>query len=178
MENTQPGDGARWFALTVRHQHERQTAEWLAANGWETMVPLYRARRNWSDRVKELELPLFAGYVLCRFALAEKIRVLNTPGVARVVGFGGAPVPLADREIDELRIAMSSKQPLRPWPYLKTGDKLRIERGPLRGLEGTLLQDDGAWRLVVGIELLQRAMAVEVAPDMIAPLRAVGARAA
>lgn len=169
-----PGDGAaRWYALTVRHQHERRTAQALATSGWETLVPLYRTKRRWSDRVKEIDLPLFAGYVLCRFERTDRIRVEDTPGVARIVEFGGQPAALSEREVADIRAVASSKLPLTPWPYLQEGDRVRVDRGPLKGLEGTLVRHRDPWRLVVGVELLQRAIAVEVDPTMLTPLRAI-----
>ena len=82
-------DHAKWYALTVRYQHERQTEKALQSKGLETLVPLYRSRRQWSDRVKDVELPLFAGYVLCRFALSQRMPVLDTPGVAKIVRIWG-----------------------------------------------------------------------------------------
>ncbi|HXP85262.1 MAG TPA: transcription termination/antitermination NusG family protein [Bryobacteraceae bacterium] len=162
---------ARWFALTVRHQHERQTARSLDWKGLETLVPCYPTSHRWSDRVKEVETPLFAGYVFCRFELRERIRVLNTPGVARIVGFGGAPAALQDEEIGGIQAALQSRLRLWPWQYLRAGDQVRIERGPLRGVQGTLLREPEGLRLVIGVELLRRAVAVEVDPEMIAPLR-------
>lgn len=82
-----------WFALTVKHQHERSVAGALASHGVDTFVPLYCARRRWSDRVKELDAPLFPGYVFGRFGDGDRVRVLRTPGVGRIVGFGGSPAP-------------------------------------------------------------------------------------
>lgn len=173
-ENSRPSGAARWFALTVRHQHERQAEQALGWKGLETLVPCYTEKRRWSDRVKELETPLFAGYVFCRFEPREKVRVLNTPGVGRIVGFGGAPAPLEDEEIGGIRAAVESGLPLWPWRLLHAGDKVRIERGPLRGVQGTLLREPEGLRLVVGVELLQRAVAVKLDPQMIAPLRVSG----
>jgi transcription termination/antitermination protein NusG len=163
-------DPVQWFALAVRHQHERQTERLLKFKGLETLAPSYRTERSWSDRVKEIELPLFAGYIFCRFSTVEKIRVMNTPGVVKVVGFGGSPMPVHGHEIREIQRLAESGLSLRPWPYLKAGDRVRVERGPLRGIEGTLLREKDGARLVVGVELLQRAVAVELAADMIVPL--------
>ena len=164
-------NGGRWYALTVRHQHERQTALALGSKGFETLVPCYPARRRWSDRSKEVETPIFPGYVFCRFALHQKIRISNTPGVAKIVSFGGAPAPLPDEEVGNIRAALDSRLPLWPWQYLRAGDQVRIERGPLRGVQGRLLREPDGLRLVIGVELLQRAVAVEVEPRMIVPLR-------
>lgn len=166
-----PG-GARWFALTVRHQHEKQTAKALDWKGLETLVPCYPASHRWSDRVKEVETPLFPGYVFCRFEPREKIRVLNTPGVARIVGFGGAPAPLPDEEMSGIQAALRSRLRLWPWQHLHVGDPVRIERGPLRGIQGTLLREPDGFRLVIAVELLRRAIAVELDPLMIAPVSA------
>ena len=162
-----------WYALTVRHQHERQTEQSLQYKGWETLVPLYLKRTHWSDRIKEVQCPLFSGYVLCRFAPGDRIRILDTPGVARIVGFGGVPALIEAQEIEEIRVVMASALPVRPWPYLKAGDRVRVERGPLRGVEGTLLQAKSRLRLVIGVTLLQRSLAVEVDQEMIVPVTTI-----
>jgi len=165
-------DSSGWYALTVRHQHERQAERALKYQGWETLVPVYRQRTRWSDRMKEVEWPLFSGYVLCHFPLDQRIRVLDTPGVAKIVGFGGVPAAIEAREIEEIRRVVASQLPVWPWPYLKAGDRVRVESGPLRGIEGTLLKSPGSLRLVIGVELLQRSLAVEVDPDMVVPVKA------
>ncbi len=165
----------RWYALTVRHQHERQTEKALRSKGLETLVPLYRSRRQWSDRVQELDLPLFAGYVMSRFALNQRIAVLSTPGVASIVGFGGKPAPLDDAEIAAIARLLESKLALAPWPYLKPGDRVRVEHGPMRGLSGTLLRTKEGLRLVIGVDLLQRSVAVEVDRAWVVPERVIRA---
>jgi len=167
-----PGaDGRQWFALTVKYQHERRVESVLSANGVDTFLPLYRARRQWSDRSKDLEAPLFPGYVFGRFHLDDRTRIVTTPGVARIVGFAGLPAAVTEQEIEGVRAALASKLPVGPWPYLlKAGDRVNIVRGPLRGLEGTLLREGSCLRLVLGVELLQRSLAVEIDPDMIGPI--------
>jgi transcription antitermination factor NusG len=160
----------RWYALTVPYQHERQTEKALQSKGLETLVPLYRSRRQWSDRVKDVDLPLFAGYVLCHFDLSDRIQVLDTPGVAKIVGFGGTPAALEDSEMAAIQRVVAAKLPLAPWPYLKAGDRVRVEHGPMRGLEGALLRTKDALRLVIGVELLQRSITVEVEREAIVPI--------
>lgn len=157
-----------WFALTVRHQHERRVEGALAAAGVDTFLPLYRTRRRWSDRVKDLDAPLFPGYVFGRFPWIDRARVLRTPGVARIVGFSGAPAPVPEPELENIRRALASRLPLGPWPFLKSGDRVRVEQGPLRGLEGTLLRERTGMRLVLSVELLQRSLAVELDATMVA----------
>ncbi len=168
-------DLPRWYALVVRHQHERRLEPVLREKNLETLVPLYRSRRTWSDRTKQIDLPLFAGYVFCRFAYSQRVPVLNTPGVQKIVHFGGSPVPVEPNEVTQLRMVMQSRLPVSPWPYLKPGDMVRVERGPLSGVMGTLLRERDSLRLVIGVEMLQRSIAVELDPDMIVPLRALRA---
>lgn len=173
--HVEQGDGEQdqrdWYALTVKHQHERTVASGLEASGFAALLPLYKTLRTWSDRTKHLESPVFAGYVFAHFSHVDRVRVLRIPAVRNIVGFGGAPARLAPRELADIRAAVESKLPLRPWPYLKEGDRVRVERGPLRGVEGTLLQERDCLRLVIGVEILQRSVAVEVSPEMIVPLR-------
>ncbi len=161
----------KWYALAVKHQHECRIEAGLQWKKLETLVPLYRTRRRWSDRMKEMDLPLFAGYVFCRFPYEERVGVLNTPGVKGIVGFGGRPAPIQDDEISAIQAVLRSKLPVRPWPYLKPGDRVLVERGPLRGLEGTLLREKASLRLVIGVELLQRSIVAELEPDTIVPAR-------
>jgi len=176
LDNQMPGH-PRWYALSVKHQHERRAATALGSKGFEALAPTYRARRQWSDRSKNLDLPLFSGYVFCRFDFDERIPVLDTPGVARIVGFGNGPAPVADEEIAAIKIVVESRLPVRPWPHLKPGDRVRIEDGPLRGVEGILLKEKESLRLVLSVELLQRSIAVELEPESIVPLRALFASA-
>lgn len=167
--------GVRWYALHVRHQHERQIEKLLRFQGWDTLAPMYRSQRQWSDRVKEIELPIFSGYVFCQFSREQSRQVEDTPGVLQIVKFLGHPAAIEEREIAGIRAMVASKVRLTPWPYLKIGDRVRVDRGPLRGLEGTLLRGSEGARLVVGVELLQRSIAAEVDPEMVTPLRALAA---
>jgi transcription termination/antitermination protein NusG len=169
--------GGEWYALSVKHQHEKSVRDFLQTLEVEALLPFYRSSRQWSDRTKELDLPLFPGYVFARFPYESRLPILRIPSVTSIVGFGGTPAPVAPEEIAALRLALDSKLPLRPWPLLKTGDRVRIERGPLKGVEGILLKEKDCCRLVIGVELLQRSVAVEVSPDLILPLRSSSATA-
>jgi len=164
-------DGASWFALCVKPRHEKTAAAALRFKGYDEFLPLCRSQRQWSDRVKELDLPLFPGYVFCRFDIRHRVPVLNTPGVLRVIGHGREPVALEDREIDALKVVVRSGLPAEPWPFLNVGCRIGIEEGPLRGIEGTLLEIKGRDRLVLSVGLLQRSIAVEVDRRWVLPLR-------
>ncbi|HEX5431282.1 MAG TPA: UpxY family transcription antiterminator [Bryobacteraceae bacterium] len=162
----------RWFALTTKYQHELAVEAALCSAGVETFCPAYRVRRRWSDRVKEINLPLFPGYVFGRFPFVDRGRVLKTPGVAQIVGFGGIPCPLPDREIEDIRTALTSNLPVLPWADVRAGDRVRIERGPLQGIEGIVLREKAGLRLVIGVELLRRSISVELDAEAVSALKA------
>jgi transcription antitermination factor NusG len=167
---------SNWYALAVKPQHEKSAERALAFQGLEGFLPCYRSRRHWTDRVKEIELPLFPGYLFCRIGLEERLKVLTSPGVVAIVSFGGRPAPVSPEEISALRRLAGSNTRLQPWPYLKAGQRVRIERGPLGGLEGILVRSKDFWRVVVSVDLLRRSVAVEIDREAIAPLLSAGTR--
>ena len=164
-------DNLFWVALQVRQRSEKLVAIALSSKGIETFLPLYAARRRWSDRVKELQLPLFDGYVFLKLNLLYRMPVLTIPGVIQFVGIGKTPVPIEEEEIAALQSLIKSGLPAMPWPFLEVGQKVRVEHGPLRDLEGILLQAKGSHRLVLSISLLQRSVAVEVDRDCVTPIK-------
>jgi len=166
----------QWYALSAKYQHERTISVALVSKGFEALAPTYAARSQWSDRTKLVERALFPGYVFCRLGLSGRVNVLDTPGISRIVGFGGRPTPIPDGEMEAIRMAVASKLPVRQWPHLKPGDRVRIERGPLKGVEGTLIRDKDGYQLVVGVELLQRSIAVQLDADSVVPERLIGQR--
>ena len=161
-----------WYALRIKSRHERIVASALYGKGYEVFLPLYRDRRRWSDRVKELELPLFPGYLFCRFDVTKRLPILTTPGIVQVVGLGRTPLPIDETEIAAIQSIVISRLNAQPWPYLKVGQKVRIEQGPLTGLGGILLALKKPHRLVVSVTLLQRSVAVEVDQDWASPVTA------
>jgi len=150
-----------WFALQVRTRHELGVADYLCGQGYEWLLPLYKCRKRWSDRIKEVETPLFPGYLFCRFNPQDRLPILKTPGVIQIVGFNHVPSPVDESEIQAIQTLMATGVPNQPWPYLGIGDKVRIESGSLRGVEGILVDFKGSHRLILSITLL-RSVAVEI----------------
>jgi transcription antitermination factor NusG len=130
--------------------------------GYEDFLPLYRSRTRWSDRVREIETPLFPGYLFCRFDPQKRLPILKTPGVIQVLGYSHQPIPVQETEIETIQALVASGIPSQPWPYLEVGDRVRIESGPLRGREGVLVEFKGKYRLILSVALLQRSVAVEI----------------
>lgn len=159
-----------WFVTTVRPQHEAAVVQQLAVREIEHFAPTYRVLRRWSDRKKTLDAPLFPGYVFCRFEAGHRARVLKTPGVTSIVGFGGEMAPVAADEMDRVRAMVGSGLAVEPLPYLHQGDRVRILQGPLTGMEGLIVQIKSDWRLVVSVTLLQRSVAVGLDHNNVARL--------
>ena len=168
-EGSTPGQ-LRWYALRVRSNHEKTASLFLSSRGYEEFLPLYRTRRRWSDRTKVVELPLFAGYVFCRFDASHRLPILKTPGVVSVVSFGRKLVPVDDREIQSLRAVVSSGRSVQPWPYLRIGQRVRLVGGAMHDVEGILIELKKGLRVVLSISLLQRSVAVEVDRENVEPV--------
>lgn len=163
-------DAYPWFALQVRSRFEKNIATLLRGKGYDPFLPLHKCRRQWSDRLKEMELPLFPGYLFCRFDVQARLSVLATPGVFLVVG-GRSPVPVDDCEIAAIQKIVASGLPGQPWPFCQVGARVRIEHGALSGLEGIVVNFKGRHRLVVSVTLLQRSVAVEIDEAWLSPVQ-------
>jgi transcription antitermination factor NusG len=164
------GDVVSWFALQVRSRYEKNVANFLDGKGYEWFLPTYKSHRRWSDRIKELELPLFPGYLFCRFNPQDRLPILKTPGMISIVGTAKVPTAVDETEIVALRTLVNSGVSRQPWPFLQIGQRVRIEHGSLAGLEGILIQQKRADRLVLSVSLLQRSVAAEIDSSWVVPI--------
>ena len=158
----------QWFALQVDVKKAAMTTAHLQHKGYETFTPCYTFVRRWCDRKRNAELPLFPGYMFARLDPRNRLPVLVTPGVYGIVSCGKQPVPLADSEITSLKEVMQSGLPFGPWAFLAKGEKVTITRGALAGLTGIVVEVKKTLRVVLCIDLIQRAVAVEVDADLLA----------
>jgi len=161
-----------WYALHVRSRFEKQVQTHLEDKGYEVFYPTYTSARQWSDRVKSLSLPLFPGYVFCRFNVNARLPILITPGVNQVVGAGKTPIMVDEPELATIRRVIESGVAAQPWPYLKVGETVQVESGPLEGLTGIVTRIKNSNRLVVSVSLLMRSVAVELDRHRIKPVPA------
>ena len=159
-----------WFALRLRSNYERVAAAHLAERGYDHFAPSYKVERRWSDRTKQMDRFLFPGYLFCRFDPNDRLPILTVPGVVDVVGFGKSPEQIPDAEIERIRRLVESGLLVTPHPYVRVGQAVLIERGPLTGVEGILAEVKGKTRLVVSVNLLQRSVSAEVDRDSIRPI--------
>lgn len=151
-----------WYAAYTCAKHEKRVAAELDMREVEHFLPLYSSVRRWKDRRVQLKSPLFPGYVFVRLALRDRLRVLQVPGVVRLVGFNGQPTALPDSEMEIMRSGLSQSLRAEPHPFLTIGRRVRITGGPFAGLEGALRRKKSGMRVVVSLGLIQRSVAVDV----------------
>jgi transcription antitermination factor NusG len=151
-----------WWALYTRHQHERVIADHLIAKGLDVFLPMYESVRSWKDRKKVLSLPLFPGYVLVRGSDERKLQIVSTPGVHMILTFGDRIAAIPEAEIDAIRRTVEGDRPVEPYPFLCCGERVRVRRGAMQGLEGILERWKGAARLILSVQMLARSVAVEI----------------
>lgn len=159
-----------WFALQTKPTFEQTVSKALEMKGFTAFVPTYKEPREWSDRVKLLDVPLFPGYVFWRHDGTRTLPALTTPGVRSIVSFGRVPAEIPDFEIESVRRFINSHLNVKPWPFLHLGQTVRVEKGPLAGVNGILQEFKGSYRVVVSISLLQRSIAAEVDGTWVRPL--------
>jgi len=151
-----------WFALQTRPRSERKTDFLLRQKGYECFTPTHRQKRRWSDRTAEIEMPLFPTYIFCRLSSSTLGKIVSTPGVTRIVGFGGRPAEVAAEEIMALQSLVRSNCFREPWRYLPDGTLVVVENGPMAGVQGIICRGVDHRRFVISVTLLQRSVAVRL----------------
>jgi transcription antitermination factor NusG len=165
-----------WYALKVRPRCEGMSAQVLQGKGYELFLPTYKSRRQWSDRIKTVELPLFPGYFFCRFDLRTRLPILTTPGVHSIVGIGKTPEPIDLAEIESIRAIVKAGVAYDPHPYINVGQTVRIEHGSLMGLTGLVTEVRKELRLILSVSLLMRSVSVEIDRSWVGPVQVQTAR--
>jgi transcription antitermination factor NusG len=153
---------ACWFAAYTSPRHEKRVAEHFEQRQIPAFLPLYRKRCSWKDGSRTiLELPLFPSYIFVNVAMANRVKVLEVPGVLSLVGCGRTPVALPDLEIETLREGLQASK-AEPHSYLVVGERVRITAGAFSGLEGVLLRKNNNLRVVITLQQIMKSIAVEV----------------
>jgi transcription antitermination factor NusG len=152
----------RWYVAHTCANHEKRVAIQLGQRSVEHFLPLYDSVRRWKDRRMKLQLPLFPGYVFVRLPLRERLKVLQVPGVARLISFNGQPAVLPDGEVEALRAGLVTQLRVEPHPYLTVGRRVRVKSGAFKGVEGILIRKKNACRVVLSLDLIMKSASVEV----------------
>jgi transcription antitermination factor NusG len=165
-------EASDWWALYTRHQHEKTVAEMLSAKGFEVFLPLYESIRRWKDRSKMLTLPLFPCYVFVRGGLNRRLQVVTTPGVHMILFRGETVAIIPEAEIQAIRKVVEGPFRVEPHPFLKCGERVRVTRGSLEGVEGILVRKKNLYRLVLSVDMMAQAVAVEIDATDVEPATA------
>ena len=160
----------RWYAVSTIANHERRVAAQLGERKVEHFLPQYESLRRWKDRQKKLLMPLFPGYVFVHIALRDRLVVLQVPGVARIVGFGGIPCALPDTEIESVQACLARRSRLEPHSYVNVGKRVRVKFGALEGLEGVVIRKKNRTKFVLSLELIKRSVAMEIDGSELEPI--------
>jgi transcription antitermination factor NusG len=153
-----------WYAIQTRSRHEKMVVQQLQSQGIVTFLPLSSQLREWSDRQKLVEFPLFPGYAFVRLVYGpeERLRVLRTEGVVNFVGTSGQGIAIPEKQIEHVQTLLASKVPFESHPFLKAGQRVRIRGGALNGTEGILVRQDADRMLVISVELIQRSLSIRL----------------
>lgn len=151
-----------WVAVQVRIHRERLVGDVLREHGYDQLVPVVKTSQRAGKKREQVLLP---GYVFCRYKLRPTYRIVQAPGVMRLVGVAGRPVAISGDEVEAIRRIAESGVTAEPWRFIKSGDRVQVCSGPLAGLEGLVLYLKNAVRVVVSVTMLRRAVAVELALD-------------
>lgn len=157
-----------WFAVQVMSLHEKKVASILTYKGYEQFLPVQKVTSKWSDRTKTLERPLFPNYVFCRMDHKAMRPVLATPGVVRIVGFGGKPYPVRDEEIVAIQRLVGAGCEAVAVALPKIGERVQVLEGPLKGITGILTRIKNRNHLVVTIEAIMKSVAIVVDAQTVA----------
>lgn len=164
-------DIVAWYAVYTYPRHEKVVTEQLEWKSVEVFLPTFAAERAWKDRKARLRLPLFPGYVFTRIHPSERVKVVATPGVVRILTFNGVPASIADSEIDAIRLCVDRGGTLEKHPFLKVGERVRVLTGAFEGLEGIVTRYKNGCKLVVSIDLIRQSVALEISAELLEPLR-------
>lgn len=160
-----------WYAVYTNANHEKRVAQQLGQRSIEYLLPLYDSVRRWKDRRVHLQMPLFPGYVFVRFALRDRLQVLQIPSVAHLVSFNGHPAAVPEAEIQSIQNCLNRGHQVEPYAYLQTGRRVRVSSGPLKGLQGIILRRKNRTRFILSFDLIMRSVSVEIDELDLVPTR-------
>jgi transcription antitermination factor NusG len=165
---------ARWYAVYVKSRYEKKTSKLLEDRHIEVYLPLLNRLKQWSDRKKMVEEPLFKSYIFVRTDLKNYYDILNTPGIVRFVGFEGKPVPVPDNQIVAVRQFVGEYDDscsIDELQALREGQLVEIVYGEMRGLVGRLVSLQGKQRLVVDIESVGQSIPINISRSQVRSLQ-------
>jgi transcription termination/antitermination protein NusG len=164
---------SQWFAVWTRSRQEKVAASMLQTVGVPYFLPLKTEIRQWTDRKQTVQVPLFSGYLFVRIDLNKdsRLQILKTPGIVGLVGNNMGPLPIPDQQIEDIRTILTQSIEYTVLPFLREGDRVRVVRGPLAGMEGRLVRINSMSRLLISIEMIHKTLAVNISRQDVEPLQ-------
>jgi transcription antitermination factor NusG len=161
-----------WYALYTRSRFEKKLMSELSDRSVEVFLPMREVLSRWKDRKKRIWIPLFPGYVFVHQVdtPANRYRILNVPGAVRFVSFNSQTVPIPQEQIDGVRRFLEAKLAVDPYPYMTIGRRVEVIAGPLKGIQGKLVQKKGRFRFVIQVDLIRQAVSVEIDASDVRPI--------
>lgn len=154
--------GFEWYAIWTRSRHEKLVRDQLTQKQVDVFLPTITKWSRWKDRKKQIDWPLFPGYIFARFDASDRLAVLKCGGVVTIVGSDGTPSPIPEIEIHGIRTLVESELSYDPCPLIKEGMIVEVKHGPLKGVVGRLVRKGAHARLILSVDLIGQAVSVEV----------------
>jgi len=160
-----------WFAIYTRSRYEKKVVDRLKEIGIEAWLPLLKTLRQWSDRKKMVEVPLFNSYVFVRSKSNTVKKALQVNGAVYVVSFSGQPTPIPDEQIEWLRRLLNSSEKFEvSFDKFTMGETVLIEQGVMKGTKGMFVHYKGRNRVLVQIEVINQNLLIDINPGFLKKL--------
>ena len=161
-----------WYVVYVRSRHEKKVCHLFEEKGIESSLPLIKTTRQWSDRKKKVEVPLFRGYVFIRIDIRkDKFNILKTDGVVKFIGMGKNPSRIPDEQIHWMHMIVEKSNTVKNEKEIPGGQTVRVTVGPLKGIEGVVMRAGNQSRLVLVLESIMNACSVEISPNFLEKIK-------
>jgi len=172
MHPVEAAEAMKWFAIRTRSRHEKVVERHLQGQGIDVFSPVISQIRQWSDRRKVVEAPLFAGYAFVRICPTpdDRLRVLKTQGVVDLVGGQGQGSPIPAEQIEAVRAVVASNMPFTQHVFLRVGQRVRVRGGALDGVEGILVSHNGSRNLVISVDSIERSLSIRIEGYQVEPI--------
>lgn len=152
-----------WYVIQTRSRFEKKCTTFLHRNGISVYLPLQKKMSVWSDRIKEVETPLFPGYLFVQFSESERYRILNTPGIVRFVSFGGQYATINCKQINAIQKAITSDLELDVVDIVfEPGQEVLITSGPFKDNYARLVRHNGKGKLLLTIDSIGKGVLLEI----------------
>jgi len=159
----------KWIAVYTKSRHEKVVIRELEKKNIEAYCPILKERRQWSDRKRWVEFPLFRSYVFIKIELKNSLYILQTMGVHHIIKFQGNISTIPDGIIQNIKSMIDGGFTVEQVEYFVKGDEVKVVDGPLKGMEGIVVKIKNENKLVLKVAAIHQAIAVQIHPGYLKP---------